>query len=436
MREVLSDANEFCSDLVKHLSIRPASISLSVAESAELLLGKASLSQRAYKALRKGLKKKGVILASYESTISHINSLPIGRVSSMDCGMPSGCMCVTTNFKETMKLVMACRDLYQMMHFPSTEQSTRLLRVMNDKFPQLYGNSFSERPNNRVLLIRETGDNFRGAARHKTEQDSFNILNLRDCITSPLGQFVNGIWRGPETRKYLKAHLTGTYTEMDDCVRNGLIVTLPDGRKEHFNVIVFYVADLGHKAEVLGRASTTAKFGCLHCRKEINEWSKLSTPAAPLSTQDIIKYGNKAGQALGEYPDKDTQNYTNVHHACYGQVAAPLFSSFAAECNMACALHTILALHRQLWKYVDHVVSARKQSELLGPALRIAGCDYMAFQMDSYFSSKKKYYDGSAKLRMTGEDCRNLELNIRKFVQVSTEDSARLSVLCFVGVSA
>ena len=197
MRDVLSDENEFCSDLVKPLSIRPASILLSVEDSALILLCKASLSQRVYKALRKGLKKKGVILASYESTISHINSLPIGRVSSMDCGMPSGCMCVTTNFKETMKLVMACRDLYQMMHLPSTEQSTRLLRVMNDKFPQLYGNSFSERPNNRVLLIRETGDNFRGAARQKTEQDSFNILNLRDCLTSPLGQFVNGIWRGP-----------------------------------------------------------------------------------------------------------------------------------------------------------------------------------------------------------------------------------------------
>ena len=52
----------------------------------------------------------------------------------------------------------------------------------------------------------------------------------------------------------------------------------------------------------------------------------------------------------------------------------------------------------------------------------------MAFQMDCYFQSKKKYYDGSNKLRMTGQDCHLLEMNINKCVQVSTA----LNIICAV----
>jgi len=94
---------------------------------------------------------------------------------------------------------------------------------------------------------------------------------------------------------------------------------------------------------------------------------------------------------------------------------------FAAECNVACALHTILAIHRQMWKVVDHVVTSRNQCHLLTAALRSAGCDYMAFQVECYFASKNKVYDGSDTLRMTGEDCRMLEQNIDKFVQVCSK---------------
>ena len=135
---------------------------------------------------------------------------------------------------------------------PTPDQSVRLLQSMCDKFPSLYRHSLQDRPEKRVLLIRETGDNFRGADRRKIEQDSFSILNIKSLITSPPGQFVNGLWCGPESRKFLKGHLSGTYQELDDCVRNGLAVTLPDGRLEIFNVVVFYVADLAHKTRNLG----------------------------------------------------------------------------------------------------------------------------------------------------------------------------------------
>ena len=104
------------------------------------------------------------------------------------------------------------------MTFPTPDQSVRLLQSMCDKFPSLHRHSLQDRPEKRVLLIRETGNNFRGADRRKIEQDSFSILNLKSLITSPLGQFVNGLWRGLEI----------------------------------FNVVVFYVADLAHKTRNLG----------------------------------------------------------------------------------------------------------------------------------------------------------------------------------------
>ena len=138
------------------------------------------------------------------------------------------------------------KELYEAMTFPTPDQSVRLLQSMCDKFPSLYRHSLQDPPEKPVLLILETGDNFRGADRRKIEQDSFSILNIKSLITSPPGQFVNGLWRGPESRKYLKGHLSGTYQDLDDCVRNGLAVTLPDGRLEIFNVVVFYVADLAH----------------------------------------------------------------------------------------------------------------------------------------------------------------------------------------------
>ena len=46
----------------------------------------------------------------------------------------------------------------------------------------------------------------------------------------------------------------------------------------------------------------------------------------------------------------------------------------------------------------------------------------MAFQMERYLKSKDKRYDGNGQIRMTGEDCRLLELNIGKFVQVLYHD--------------
>lgn len=62
---------------------------------------------------------------------------------------------------------------------------------------------------------------------------------------------------------------------------------------------------------------------------------------------------------------------------------------FADVCNLDCGLHLILAVHRQLWRFVHHVLTDKQEGEresMIPTALRIAGCDYMAFQMESYYN--------------------------------------------------
>ena len=64
----------------------------------------------------------------------------------------------------------------------------------------------------------------------------------------------------------------------------------------------------------------------------------------------------------------------------------PLLHCMADVCDVDCGLHLILSVHRQLWKYTVHVAQSAQLEQTLSPALRAAGCDYIAFQMDLYYS--------------------------------------------------
>ena len=416
MDEAIEISKPYADRLVANMAVQ-AGVTLTPHESAELLAGKTHLSQRAYKALKKSLKARNVFLASYKDTMKLINELPVGSVTG-SCTDRDGCMCALADFKETLQQIFSCQDLVNEMRFPEPAQQKRLFEQLHTKFPALYGKMLRERPDHRTIFLRETGDNFRGAGRQPTEQDSFTVLNIPRLISSPAGQFVNGIWRGPETRELLDRHMAGTYHQMQEAVLNGVHLTLPDGSTETFNVVVFYVADYGHKHNILGRVQVNASYGCPHCKKPQSQWGIIAPPSPTLTTQEMQRLGEKGLRTLGPSPDKDSPEYKAFHKDNFGQVSPPLLTCFAAECNVSCALHTILAIHRQLWKHVDHVCSARNQQQLLTAALRAAGCRYMAIQVESFFASKKKHYDCNDHIKMTGEDCRLLEANIGKFVEV------------------
>ncbi|XP_066932109.1 uncharacterized protein [Clytia hemisphaerica] len=132
----------------------------------------------------------------------------------------------------------------------------------------------------------------------------------------------------------------------------------------------------------------------------------------------MVTEGKKAVEFLGEDPNKDSQKYKKYTHQSFGQWGSVLFEGTIIEFVPPCGLHLILAHHRYLWKVLHRTIMARKQEQLIAPALRKIGCHYLAFQLDSYFKSKKKYYDGSETLRMIGNDCKLFEDNIDTFLNV------------------
>ena len=155
---------------------------------------------------------------------------------------------------------------------------------------------------------------------------------------------------------------------------------------------------------VLGRAGLTAKNGCFRCKKSIQKWSNLKLPIADrLTVEEIVGLGKEALEVLGHNPREDTRStlFTNLHHTHFGQIQPPLFSSVVQETIPPCGLHLILAIHRMFWKVIHSVSKTRKQEEHVAKALRMIGCNYLGFQLQSYFQSEGKHYDGSETMKMT-----------------------------------
>ena len=75
-------------------------------------------------------------------------------------------------------------------------------------------------------------------------------------------------------------------------------------------------------------------------------------------------------------------------------------------------------MHCCLWKQISVIVKHRDQDDLLPIALREIGCTYLSYQVSRNFATKKKSYDGSTTLKMTGADCIKLEEQIEKFARL------------------
>lgn len=184
------------------------------------------------------------------------------------------------------------------------------------------------------------------------------------------------------------------------------------------------MSDFSHTKEVLGRVQVTAEQGCPHCDRPSSSWAKDQTDqrgksnlGKPRSFAAFDEIGKEAEEALGFIPDKESSAYKAFYKRHGGQIGRPLLSCLCSETTPPCALHLHLALHRTLWKKISVVVKSRDQEDLLPKALRAIGCTYLGFQVEQYFKNKKKSYDGSDTLRMTGADCIKLEEQIEKFVQ-------------------
>ena len=131
-----------------------------------------------------------------------------------------------------------------------------------------------------------------------------------------------------------------------------MLLKLPDGSEEHFNVVVFYVSDVIHLQEVLGRVSCNARYGCYLCTKENTVWAAKSVTrsADSLSMTYMRQAGSEALAKLGESPKDGSKEYTLFHQAHFGQIAPPLLSCVEGITMPPCGLHLTLAIHRFFWK--------------------------------------------------------------------------------------
>ena len=375
--------------LYKKLVRQPQPVIFSPAQSGELLAGAHSLSERAYKNTRKILMNKNVHLATYDAAAKHLRSLDVGQATSTDC--PEECeQCFTYNLIDTLKRIVSEPELYQKFHFPSPGQQHNLFRQLQERRPDVYS---ALRPADRTLFLRQTGDNYRAALkRQPTQQMSVSVLNLRDLIYSPLGQFVISSWRGGETRKSLRAHMTATFQELDTLAREGLTLTVAgQDEPEHFNIVVLYVADYSHLKEVLGRVQVNAEQGCPLCDRPASTWHKPQAAKGEKRNYRVMEVvGKKADVALGLDPNKTSSEYKAWYQAHGGQTGSPLLKCLCPDTVPPCALHLQLSLHRSLWKKISVVVKSHDQEDNLPLALRSIGCTYLAYQVEQYFKNKKK----------------------------------------------
>ena len=83
-----------------------------------------------------------------------------------------------------------------------------------------------------------------------------------------------------------------------------------------------------------------------------------------------------------------------------------------------CGLHLILAHHRYLWEFLQSVIIRRNQQNLIPVAFKRIDCSYLSLQYRSFLESKKKHFDGNQKLKMIGDDCKKMEVQIDKFLSV------------------
>ena len=93
-----------------------------------------------------------------------------------------------------------------------------------------------------------------------------------------------------------------------------------DGSEETFNVVVFYVSDLGHKKEVLGRTQITAMYGCPHCEKKESNLGRLGGSIRSLDKAGHAAIWPRGGAETRQRPRRRHPGYTAFHQSHFGQI--------------------------------------------------------------------------------------------------------------------
>ena len=311
--EGISESSDFINSLMEKLEIEPMQTTLTSKQTAELISGKCGLSQRGYKALRTILLKQKVKLPRYEKLVEHLSELDVGTISKIVCNC-EGCMGYRTKLSETLEMVVNSEK--HELKFPTEEGQRKLFEFLSEHNPALYS---SLDVTKRTFFLRQTGDNFRAAGKMPTEQISVSILNSTKMIGSPYGQFINCLYRGNESRDILRAHCQAYFKELDLAAKQGLTLSVK-GKEEHFNILVFLVADIGLLEKILGKCSSTSLYGCFWCNKHKQQWDNPKAPKGKAqSIPEMARMGKEGERVLGENPNHKSSQFTNFQQSHLGQ---------------------------------------------------------------------------------------------------------------------
>ena len=295
-------------------------IELNCSQTAELLLGKCNLSQRGYKNLRAIMLKNLIDLATYKNVWEYCIKTEVGEITKVHKDDEGICKCMgaKTNLKETLQYIISCKKLLDEMEFLCTEKQADLFTYLKQTNSTLYNSLDSTK---RTLFIKDTGDNFRAASGFPTEQTSFSLLNLTKMINSSYAQFITTLWRGSESKDMLAKHVECHYQDLTDLIMNGIDLVTPDNSTvEHFNVLCFFVADLGFLKNIIGLCACTSTYGCYHCLLEKDKWSlKIKQFGEKRSIAVMAELGEKVESVLGVTPDHNSTLFKKTQLANYGQ---------------------------------------------------------------------------------------------------------------------
>ena len=157
----------------KHIINNPPCVILDIKQSAELLLGWTSLTQREYNSVKEILSIQKVQIAPHSKVREYIKTLDVGELNQHFCGCDRECMsCSAKSVVETLTILIKSSHWFSKMIFMNISVSHRLFVFLKEYSPDLYGNLD---PMKRTLFLRVTGDNFRAACKFPTEQMSFSV---------------------------------------------------------------------------------------------------------------------------------------------------------------------------------------------------------------------------------------------------------------------
>ena len=138
-------------------------------------------------------------------------------------------------------------------------------------------------------------------------------------LNNPYGQFISTLWRGSESRSMLEIHVQDHYDLLTEAVMNGLSLIV-EGKIEHFNVVVFFVADLCFVKDIIGQCQSTSMYGCYHCQLPADKWANKNLPTfTAKNVSEQKRFGEEAKKALGDEPNRSSVAFKNFQQKHYGQ---------------------------------------------------------------------------------------------------------------------